>query len=108
MSSIDRQWFKKHREANFRIRREAPGELVDIFRHSVKGSGYDLALSGLPDLGDDLEWRVCVVNVAPDTLMRFPTSRPKGSPDELGPDGLGGTGIAVVFGNRFILDKIAG
>jgi hypothetical protein len=65
-------------------------------------------LSGLPEIGEDYEWRVCVVNVAPDTLMRFPTSRPKGSPDELGPDGLGGTGIAVVFGNRFILDKIAG
>jgi hypothetical protein len=30
MSNIDRQWFKKHRETNFRIRRGSPEEIEKI------------------------------------------------------------------------------
>jgi len=107
---VDRQWFKNNRDRNFRIRKGAPGEVEKIFRRSVNAAGYEIAAGGgLPDvIGDDMEWRVAVINAGQDTLIFMPVIRPKGAPDELGPEGVGGTGISLVWGNRLVMEKIGG
>lgn len=108
--NIDRLWFKRNPTHNFRIRRFVDGEIAELLGRAFPRDGYELAVLGnrLPDIGDELEWRVCVVNISPHTLLRFPTSRPKDAPDDLGIYGQYGAGIAFVFANNLILDQVRG
>ncbi|MGO9771099.1 MAG: hypothetical protein ACLPSW_16430 [Roseiarcus sp.] len=108
--NIDRAWFRKNRHTNFRIRRGAEGEVEELFRRSMRTAGYELALSNgaLPDIGDDREFRVCVINAAPDILLRMPIVCLKDAPDELGHDERCGTAMTIVMGERIIMDRIAG
>ena len=108
--NIDRIWFKRNPAHNFRIRRFVEGEMAELLHRAMPDAGYELAVLGnrLPDIGDELEWKVCIVNIAPNVLLRFPTSCPKDAPDELGVYGQCGTGIAFVFANNLILDRVRG
>jgi hypothetical protein len=103
MSNIDRQWFRKHRETNFRIRRGSPEEIEKIACRAMGAVPDGFATA---DFDDANEWRILVINIGGDTLVRMPILRPKdeaeGTPDA------GSTGIAIVFGQRIVMDKIAG
>jgi hypothetical protein len=66
----------------------------------VRAAGYELA-SGAKLDEIALGLRVCVINAAPDLLIRMLCSLPDG---ELGP---GGTGVAVVYGDNIVLDRRA-
>jgi hypothetical protein len=101
--NTDRQWFKSHRETNFRIRRGSPAEIEKIACR-VMGAVPDGFASC--DFDEEREWRVLVIDVGSDTLVRMPILRPKDEAEGL-PDS-GSTGIAIVFGQRIVMDKIAG
>jgi len=101
MSNIDRQWFKKHREANFRIRRGSPEEIEKITCRAMGAVPDGFASC---DFDDANEWRVLVINVGPDTLLRMLVVRPKDEPE----DDSGTTGFAFVFGRKLVMDRIAG
>ena len=60
-SDTDRAWFKKHREANFRIRRGSPAEIEKIACR-VMGAVPDGFSSA--EFDEEREWRILVINVA--------------------------------------------
>jgi hypothetical protein len=103
MMDIDRAWFRKYRDANFRLRRGSPTEIERIACR---------ALGKVPDgfsstaVDEDHEWRILVVNVAPDILLRMLVVRPKEEPEDFVESGA--TGFAFVFGRKIVMDKIAG
>ena len=101
--NTDRAWFKSHREANFRIRRGSPAEIEKIGCRAM-GEVPDGFASC--DFDAEREWRVLVINVGADTLVRMPILRPKDEPE--GTPDSGSTGIAIVFGQLIVMDRIAG
>ena len=102
-SDTDRAWLKKHREANFRIRRGSPAE-VEKIACRVMGAVPDGFSSA--EFDEEREWRILVINVGADTLVRMPILRPKDEPEGL--PNSGSAGIAIVFGQNIVMDKIAG
>lgn len=101
MSNTDRAFFKRNREANFRLRRSSPEEIEKIACRAL-GKIPDGFASA--DFDDDHEWRVLVINAAPDMLFRMLVVRPKDEPE----DDAGTTAFAFVFGRKLVMDRIAG
>jgi hypothetical protein len=99
-SNTDRAFFKRNR-TDFRLRRGSPEEIEKIGCR---------ALGKVPDgfwsttVEDDHEWRVLVINVAPDALVRMLVVRPKEEPE----DDSGTTAFAFTFGRKLVMDRIAG
>lgn len=108
--NLDRAWFKKNTNRNFRIRRPVKGEVEDLIRRQVPSAGYDLLFSNgvYPAPTPDLEWQIIVINIDRETLVRVIALRSKDAPDDLGNIGETGTALAIVLGSRLVIDRKAG
>jgi hypothetical protein len=103
MSNTDRAFFKKYRDSNFRLRRGSPAEIERIACRALGKVPDGFAST---DFDADHEWRVLVVNAAPDILLRMLVVRPKEEPEDFVDSGA--TGFAFVFGRKIVMDRIAG
>jgi hypothetical protein len=107
ITNADREWLRRNRQTNFRVRRPAEGELEKIFRASLRDHvviGPDV----IPPLGDEHEWRVLVLRVDDHTLARIPVIRMAGAPDELLENGSGGAAATIALGGKIVMDRIGG
>ncbi|SFK28856.1 hypothetical protein SAMN05444581_105126 [Methylocapsa palsarum] len=107
--SVDRAWFKRNPNRNYRIRAPGEGEVETIMRSSHGDLGYELAAisGGLalpPSTGHS--WRILVVSVSKDETLRMLVVRPDGAPDEP-PELNFGFAAAIVF-NRICIDRLRG
>jgi hypothetical protein len=103
MNNIDRAFFRKYKDANFRIRRGSPAEIEKIAARAL-GLVPDGFASA--EFDEANEWRVLVINVGADTLVRMLVVRPKIEPEDFVDSGA--TGFAFVFGRKIVMDRIAG
>ncbi len=106
-TNADRAWLKRHPETNFRIRCPTEGELVKIFRASLR-LGVEIGPDIVPPLDAGHEWRVMVIKLDHQTLARIPMIRDAGAPDEFLESGSGGAAATIALCGRIVMDRIGG
>ncbi len=107
MLELDHAWFRKNPHSNYRLRRPVEGELIEMLKKSIPAAMEAVEYNGgkLPSVAG-AEWAVAIIKVSPETMMRMIISRPTGSIDKLSHDGQVGSGMVVLFGDRFLFDVV--
>lgn len=103
-TNADREWLKRHRATNFRVRNPVDGELDRLFRTSF-GIDSDFPSEVVPPLDGGRVWKVLIVKLDDKTLARIPVMRQ--ALDESQEDEGGFVGV-VSFRGKIVLDRIGG
>ena len=105
--SSDKAWFAQNPQANFRIRRERPGEVAEVTRRAVPEAGPELDACGgvFHSPAPEFEWRVMIIRFGRRSFGRVLTLQRVDEPEDC--EIQFGT-IAMIIGRKMVMDKVGG